>query len=126
MIYAEGYFDILNADSETEANGTQKPEIVGKFELQNVDFTYPNGTKALHDVSMTIENGKTTALVGLSGAGKSTVINLLCKFYLPDSGKILLDGIDLNDFDNSFLRDDIGLVLQKNHIFQGSIDDNIR
>ncbi|WP_367174841.1 ABC transporter ATP-binding protein [uncultured Chryseobacterium sp.] len=126
MIYAEGYFDILNADSETEANGTQKPEIVGKFELQNVDFTYPNGTKALHDVSMTIENGKTTALVGLSGAGKSTVINLLCKFYLPDSGKILLDGINLNDFDNSFLRDDIGLVLQKNHIFQGSIDDNIR
>lgn len=126
MIYAEGYFDILNADSETEANGTQKPEIVGKFELQNVDFTYPNGTKALHDVSMTIENGKTTALVGLSGAGKSTVINLLCKFYLPDSGKILLDGIDLNDFDNSFLRDDIGLVLQKNHIFQGSIEDNIR
>lgn len=126
MIYAEGYFDILNADEETEANGVQKPDISGQFELQNVDFTYPNGTKALHNVSMTIKNGKTTALVGLSGAGKSTVINLLCKFYLPDSGKILLDGIYLNDYDNSFLRDDIGLVLQKNHIFQGSIEDNIR
>lgn len=126
MIYAEGYFDILNADEETEANGVQKPDISGQFELQNVDFTYPNGTKALHNVSMTIKNGKTTALVGLSGAGKSTVINLLCKFYLPDSGKILLDGIYLNDYDNSFLRDDIGLMLQKNHIFQGSIEDNIR
>ena len=126
MIYAEGYFEILNADDETEVNGKQKPEIAGKFELQNVDFSYPNGTKALHNVSMTIENGKTTALVGLSGAGKSTVINLLCKFYLPNSGKILLDEIDLNDYDNSFLRDDIGLVLQKNHIFQGSIEDNIR
>lgn len=126
MIYAEGYFEILNADDETEVNGKQKPEIAGKFELQNVDFSYPNGTKALHNVSMIIENGKTTALVGLSGAGKSTVINLLCKFYLPNSGKILLDEIDLNDYDNSFLRDDIGLVLQKNHIFQGSIEDNIR
>jgi ABC-type bacteriocin/lantibiotic exporters, contain an N-terminal double-glycine peptidase domain len=102
MIYAEGYFEILNADDETEVNGKQKPEIAGKFELQNVDFSYPNGTKALHNVSMIIENGKTTALVGLSGAGKSTVINLLCKFYLPNSGKILLDEIDLNDYDNSF------------------------
>ena len=126
MIYAEGYFDILNADSEKEPNGTVKREIKGNFELQNVDFTYPNGTKALQDVTMKIESGKTTALVGLSGAGKSTVINLLCKFYLPDSGKILLDGTDLNDYDNESLRGDIGLVLQKNHIFQGSIEDNIR
>jgi len=126
MIYAEGYFDILNADEETEASGLQKPQISGRFDLQNVDFSYPNGTKALHDVSMTIENGKTTALVGLSGAGKSTVINLLCKFYLPDSGKIDLDGINLNDYENTYLRDDIGLVLQRNHIFQGSIEDNIR
>lgn len=126
MIYAEGYFDILNADSEKEPNGTVKREIKGNFELQNIDFTYPNGTKALQADTMKIESGKTTALVGLSGAGKSTVINLLCKFYLPDSGKILLDGIDLNDYDNESLRGDIGLVLQKNHIFQGSIEDNIR
>lgn len=126
MIYAEGYFDILNADAETEQNGTQKPQILGSFELKNVNFSYPNGTQALFDVSMNIENGKTTALVGLSGAGKSTVINLLCKFYLPDSGEICLDGINLNQYDNAFLRDDIGLVLQKNHIFQGSVEDNIR
>jgi len=75
---------------------------------------------------MMIENGKTTALVGLSGAGKSTIINLLCKFYLPDSGNILLDNVNLNDYNNTYLRDDLGLVLQKNHIFKGSIEDNIR
>lgn len=127
MIYAEGYFEILNADAETEPNGTFfENKITGNFELRNIDFTYPNGTKALHNVSMIIENGKTTALVGLSGAGKSTIINLLCKFYIPDSGEILLDQVDLNDFENAFLRNDLGLVLQKNHIFQGSIEDNIR
>ena len=127
MIYAEGYFEILNADDQTEPNGTfVEKNIKGKFELKNVDFKYPNGTKALHNINMTIENGKTTALVGLSGAGKSTIINLLCKFYLPDSGKILLDDVDLDDFNNTSLRNDIGLVLQKNHIFQGSIEDNIR
>ena len=127
MIYAEGFFDILNADAETEPNGSfVKENIKGTFELRNVNFSYPNGTKALNNVSMLIENGKTTALVGLSGAGKSTVINLLCKFYLPTSGEILLDDVNLNDFENTALRDDIGLVLQKNHIFQGSIEDNIR
>lgn len=127
MIYAEGYFDILNADDETEPSGNfVEKEIKGEFKLENVNFTYPNGTQALHDVNMLIEAGKTTALVGLSGAGKSTVINLLCKFYLPDSGNIFLDGVNLNDYDNTFLRDDLGLVLQKNHIFKGSIEDNIR
>jgi len=127
FIYTEGYFEILNADEETEPNGTiNNIPIKGNFEIKNVDFTYPNGMKALHNVSLKIENGKTTALVGLSGAGKSTIINLLCKFYEPDSGEILLDGNNLNDFDNDFLRDDLGLVLQKNHIFKGSIEDNIR
>ncbi len=127
MIYAEGYFDILNAENQEEPNGSYiENKITGNFELQNVNFTYPNGTKALNNVSMMIENGKTTALVGLSGAGKSTIINLLCKFYLPDSGNILLDNVNLNDYNNTYLRDDLGLVLQKNHIFKGSIEDNIR
>ncbi len=119
MIYAEGYFDILNAENEEEPNGSFiENKITGNFELQNVNFTYPNGTKALNNVSMMIENGKTTALVGLSGAGKSTIINLLCKFYLPDSGNILLDSVNLNDYNNTYLRDDLGLVLQKNHILK--------
>lgn len=127
MIYAEGYFEILNADEETEPSGEFVAEKVGgTFELKNVTFSYPNGTRALNNVSMKIERGKTTALVGLSGAGKSTVINLLCKFYIPDAGTILLDDIPLEDYDNIFLRNEMGLVLQKNHIFQGTIEDNIR
>jgi ABC-type multidrug transport system fused ATPase/permease subunit len=75
---------------------------------------------------MQIESGKITALVGLSGAGKSTVLNLLVRFYDPYCGKITLDGVDLRDYDIHFLRDNIGMVLQKNHIFDGTIEENIR
>ena len=126
LIYAEGFFGILNSEKEVEPTGDYKPEkIHGKFELQHVDFTYPNGNQALFDVNMTIEPGKITALVGLSGAGKSTIVNLLDKFYEPQTGRILLDGVDLREYDTKYLRDNIGLVLQKNHIFDGTIEENI-
>ncbi len=127
LIYAEGYFSILDAKEETESLGrTVSEPLKGDYVLQNVDFYYPTGVHALKNVNMHIPNGKTTALVGLSGAGKSTVINLLTKFYAPSGGSIFLDGISLNDYDTHALRDDIGLVLQKNHIFKGSIEENIR
>ncbi|WP_026471478.1 ABC transporter ATP-binding protein [Alkanindiges illinoisensis] len=126
MIYSESFFTILEADQEIEPTGQQKPVIRGKFELKQVDFHYPNGHHALKDISMTIRPNKITALVGLSGAGKTTLISLLDKFYLANSGSILLDGVDLKDMDTAYLRDHIGLVLQKNHIFQGTIEENIR
>jgi ABC-type multidrug transport system fused ATPase/permease subunit len=127
MTYAEGFFEVLDADYALEEIGNLKAEsLKGEFELRNVNFTYPNGTQALFDVSMKIPAGKTVALVGLSGAGKSTLINLLCKFYQPTSGEILLDGKNLLDYDTHVLRKKIGLVLQKNHIFRGSIEENIR
>ena len=127
MIYSEGYFDIINASEEVEHSGKIKEgTITGKFEIKNVDFAYPNGTRALHDINMVIEPNKITALVGLSGAGKSTVINLLDRFYQPTAGEILLDGKPLDQYDTQFLRDHIGLVLQKNHIFSGTIKENIR
>lgn len=127
IIYSESFFSILKADDEKESSGNYIPtKLKGKFEIQNVDFSYPNGYKALKNINMTIQPNKITALVGLSGAGKSTVINLLDKFYQPDSGKIVLDGIDLEEYDTQFLRDNIGLVLQKNHIFNGTIEENIR
>ena len=127
LIYAEGFFGILDADHEVEATGTHRPETVrGEFELKGVDFTYSNGTQALWDVSMKIEPGKITALVGLSGAGKSTIVNLLDKFYEPQVGSIELDGVSLKDWDTEWLRENVGLVLQKNHIFDGTIEENIK
>jgi len=126
MIYSESFFRILEADHEIEPSGTQKPIIKGQFELKNVEFYYPNGHHALKQINMLIQPNKITALVGLSGAGKSTLISLLDKFYQPASGQVQLDGINLEDIDTQYLRDHIGLVLQKNHIFQGSIFDNIR
>ena len=126
LIYAEGFFGILDSEEEIEPSGSYKPEkIHGKFEMKHVDFTYPNGNQALFDVNMTIEPNKITALVGLSGAGKSTIVNLLDKFYEPQVGVITLDGVDLREYDTKFLRENIGLVLQKNHIFDGTIEENI-
>ena len=111
LIYAEGFFGILRADEEVEATGTYRPEEVkGDFELSGIDFP----------------SGKITAFVGLSGAGKSTLINLLDKFYQPDKGSIRLDGVELSEWDTQWLRDHIGLVLQKNHIFDGTIEENIK
>ena len=127
LIYAESFFDILSDEGEVEPSGSYRPErVLGNFEISGVDFTYPNGNKALHGIDMTIESGKITAFVGLSGAGKSTIVNLLDKFYVPDCGSIKLDGVDLREWDTHYLRDNIGLVLQKNHIFDGTVEENIR
>lgn len=127
LIYAEGFFGILHADKEVEDSGKYHPETVkGDFCMKDVTFTYSNGTQALTDVNLRIEPGKITALVGLSGAGKSTIVNLLDKFYHPDCGSITLDGVDLHEWDTQWLRDNVGLVLQKNHIFSGTIEENIR
>ncbi len=127
LINSEGYFDILEADQEKEPSGDYIPtHFKGEIEVKNVDFFYPNGTQALKNVSMRIQPNKITALVGLSGAGKSTLINLLDKFYEPTSGEILLDGVPLQAYHTPTLRHKVGLVLQKNHIFKGSIAENIR
>ena len=127
LIYSEGLFDLLEGDEHVEDTGDYRPdEVKGCFELQHVDFAYPNGVKALHDVSMRIEPGKITALVGMSGAGKSTVVNLLDKFYHADNGSISLDGKPIEQWDTRWLREHVGLVMQKNHIFDGTIEENIK
>ncbi len=126
LIYSEDLFGLMEGTEEVEQTGDYHPEeVTGRFEVKDVDFTYPNGVKALHDVSMVIEPGKITALVGMSGAGKSTVVNLLDKFYHPDSGEICFDGVPIDQWDTQWLRDHIGLVMQKNHIFDGTIEENI-
>jgi ABC-type multidrug transport system fused ATPase/permease subunit len=127
LTYSEGFFDILDATTHVEkSEGLIPDKIMGNFDIKNLSFTYPNGARALTEIDMHIEAGKTTALVGLSGAGKSTLINLLVGFYTPNTGSLLLDGKPLSSYNLSFLRDEIGMVLQKNHIFKGSIAENIR
>lgn len=128
LVYAEGFFDILGAEHQIEDSGPYRPTALrGHFSLRHVEFTYPgNERPTLRDINMEVPPGKITALVGLSGAGKSTLINLLDKFYQPDSGVVLLDGVPLEQYDTSFLRGNIGLVLQKNHIFNGTVEENIR
>lgn len=126
LIYSESFFEILESDDLIEGSGTFRPDqIKGHIVIEDVSFEYPNGTHALRDISFEIKPNQITALVGLSGAGKSTVINLLDKFYEPKAGRILLDGVDLKNYDTNFLRKNIGMVLQRNHIFKGSIFENI-
>jgi ABC-type multidrug transport system fused ATPase/permease subunit len=127
LTYAEGYFQILDADDQIETSGQLGvAKLKGNFELIDVSFTYPNGTEALHHIDMKIPHGKTVAFVGLSGAGKSTLLNLLTRFYDPTSGHVLLDGKNLTEYETDSLRANIGLVLQKNHIFKGTIVENIQ
>ncbi len=127
IIYSEGFFEILDAENQKEPSGSYIPEkVVGDFKVKDLEFTYPNGVHALNNVSFTIPANTITALVGLSGAGKSTLVNLLDKFYAPNSGEIFLDGVDLQKFDTQWLRDNIGLVLQRNHIFNDTVLENIR
>ncbi len=128
LTYSEGFFEILHAEHQVERSGSYRPKrLRGEFRLRDVSFTYPgNASPTLRNIDMEILPGRITALVGLSGAGKSTLINLLDKFHQPDSGQITLDGVPLEDYDTTAVRAGIGLVLQKNHIFNGSVEENIR
>jgi len=127
LVYAEGFFDMIENDTYLHRRGTLKnPAWGGHFALQNVDFVYPNGTQALNNVTIELEPGKVTALVGLSGAGKSSALNLLAGFYEATRGSVLLDGQPLAEFDSEYVRENVGLVLQKNHIFAGTVEENIR
>ncbi len=101
-------------------------KVVGKIEFQNVWFAYKNEDWVLKDVSFTVEAGESVALVGHTGSGKTTVTNLLMRFYDVQKGKILLDGVDVRDWDLEDLRENFAVVLQDVFLFSGSIADNIR
>ncbi|RFS16955.1 ABC transporter ATP-binding protein [Emticicia sp. C21] len=127
LTYSEGFFDMIENNTYlSKKGGITTEHLQGNFSFQDVDFIYPNGKQALKNVSFELKHGKTTALVGLSGAGKSSAMNLLAGFYEPTKGKVLLDDKSLADYDSDFVRENIGLVMQKNHIFSGTIEENIR
>jgi subfamily B ATP-binding cassette protein MsbA len=94
-------------------------------ELENVSFAYETRKEVLHDVSLRAEPGTVTALVGPSGAGKSTIIGLIAAFYVPTSGKVLVDGLDLATVKLSSYRTQLGVVLQETFLFDGTIRENV-
>ena len=96
------------------------------MEFRDVSFSYIDGQKVLRNLDFTVEPGRSVALVGPTGAGKTSIINLLCRFYDPDSGSILIDGTDLKEYPVTDLRENISIVLQDAFIFSRSIEDNIR
>lgn len=126
MVSAERIFDILDTDEITPDTGDHKPnDIKGSIEFKNVWFAYNEENWVLRNVSFKIKPGETLALVGATGAGKSSVINILSRFYEIQKGQILLDGIDIREYDLTFLRQNIATVLQDVFLFSDTVHNNI-
>ena len=102
------------------------PPIAGGVEFRAVTFAYKTGETVLRDFNLKVEPGQTIALVGETGAGKSTIVNLVCRFYEPTAGQVLIDGVDYRERSQLWLHSALGYVLQTPHLFSGSIADNIR
>ncbi|MBL8048986.1 MAG: ABC transporter ATP-binding protein [Chthonomonas sp.] len=122
------YTEVMSVTAEDTATaGRLVPSTSrGEIEFRDVSFTYPDGTEALRSVSFVIRPGESLALVGNSGAGKSTIADLLMRFYDPTSGVILYDGTDVRELDTDWYRRQIGVVPQTNFLFAGSISENIQ
>ncbi len=128
MAASERIFQLLDTPVEIEepSNPTQLERVRGEIEFRNVTFAYNPGDVILHDVSFTAKPGEKIALVGHTGAGKTSIIKLLARFYEPQTGQIFLDGIDIRQLRLHDLRRHIGIVLQDVFAFSGDIDYNIR
>ena len=102
------------------------PKLIGDIEFRDVTFRYKDGEKVLEHFNLKVQHGQTIALVGETGSGKSTIVNLICRFYEPTEGEILIDGVDYRKRSQLWLQSNLGYVLQSPHLFSGTIADNIR
>lgn len=116
----EKYGDIFNPKKENW------PKIKGNISFRNVSFQYKDGERVLEDFNIEIKAGESIALVGETGSGKSTIVNLACRFYEPTSGQVLIDGVDYKERSLLWLQSQLGYVLQTPHLFNGTIAENIR
>ncbi|MGR9088444.1 MAG: lipid A export permease/ATP-binding protein MsbA [Gammaproteobacteria bacterium] len=123
---AESLFEILDEQGEPDEGVHQVEKSLGELEFKGLSFRYPEANDwALQDINVRIEPGQTVALVGASGGGKSTLTNLICRFYPHEKGEILLDGIEINDYKLANLRRQIALVTQQVTLFNDTIANNI-
>lgn len=128
MAGAERVFKLLDTPPEwsDEPSATPLPDMIGDVEFRNITFGYDPAIKVLHGINFRARPGESIALVGHTGSGKSSIINLLAKFYLPTEGELLIDGREIRQITGSSLHQQIALVLQQNFLFTGSVADNIR
>jgi ATP-binding cassette, subfamily B, multidrug efflux pump len=126
MVASERVFKILDTEAQIASSGKDlKPEINGTISFKNVWFAYNNEDWVLKDVSFDVKSGQRIAIVGATGAGKTSIINLLSRFYEYNKGSIEIDGIDLRDFDPNYLKQQVGIVLQDVFLFSDTILNNI-
>lgn len=126
--YLERIFETIDEPvlvKDKEGAG-EMPPIEGKVEFKDVTFSYEDGIEILKKINFTAEKGQTVAIVGPTGAGKTTIVNLISRFYNVDSGEILIDGVNIEDVTIRSLRTQMGVMMQDSFIFSGSIMDNIR
>lgn len=128
MASSERIFEFLDEQpSVPEKQGAKKlDEVYGHIQFENVEFAYDSDRKALNQINLEMKAGQTVALVGHTGSGKTTIVNLISRFYDPTKGRVVLDGNDLRDISLDSLREKVSIVLQDTFIFSGTILDNIR
>lgn len=128
MAYLERIFEVMDEKPAVAdmPDAAEMPRIEGRVEFKNVNFSYEEGERILKDVSFVVNPGDTIALVGPTGAGKTTIVNLISRFYNVESGEVLIDGIDIKSVSLASLRKQMGVMLQDTFIFSGTIMDNIR
>lgn len=126
--YLERIFETIDepVQIKDKADAGEMPKINGEVEFKDVTFSYEEGTEILKNINFRVKKGQTVAIVGPTGAGKTTIVNLLSRFYNVDSGEVLIDGINIEDVTIRSLRSQMGVMMQDSFIFSGTIMDNIR
>lgn len=123
---AERVFALMDEPDEENTGSVELEKVEGKISFRNVDFSYVEGKQVLYDFNLEVEPGQKIALVGATGSGKTTVVNLLMRFYPVDKGEILVDGVNIMDMKRDFLRKSIAIVLQDTVLFSDTIENNIK